>query len=361
MAERVMKHLSLYAAILITMTGLQSCTKNEPSASTKPITLKVNTIDTKSSTITDSNLNRFQIIAIADGGWHDNESDHEASDYDFTDTASKDSKGWGFVNSDHYWLNGVNIHFWSFSPVGNDLDTPAEGLLSITPPSAGENSISFSYALPTTSPGSDASNQKDIVLAGNSETRTFNGSGALSSSSSRNDNNVDIHFYHPLSEICFAVSPTDGSFYIADLGIQSITIKNVSGSGDCMFTIPSTFEWSNLGNADQQYSQNYNAFFDSKPSGWTSGTFKDTGANTQTIYVCDNSYFMIPQTLSGAVLSVTFVKKDGTTITKEKTLDDDTWESGKYYKYKLSALTLGRDVEFSATVMDWEEDVIEVN
>lgn len=364
MAERVMKHLSLYAAILITMTGLQSCTKNEPSASSKPITLKVNTINTKGSTITEDNLNRFQIIAIADGGWHDNESDHEASDYDFTDTASKGSKGWGFVNSDHYWLNGVNIHFWSFAPVRSDLDTAAEGLLSITTPSAGENSISFSYALPTTSPGSDASNQKDIVFAGNSETRTFNGSGALSSSSSRNDSNVDIYFYHPLSEIQFAISPTDGSFYTEGLGIKTITISGLSSSGDCLFTRPSTFVWSNPDTADKTYSEDYDTFFDSTstpPTDWSSGTFTDKESHTQTIYVCDNSFFMIPQTLSGAQLSVIFKKRDGTTIEKSVVLDNDTWKPGKYYKYKLSATTIGRDVEFSATVLDWEEDVIEVN
>ncbi len=365
MAERIMKHLSLFAAIVLSMTGLHSCAKNEPSASSKSITLKVNTIDTKSPTITNSNLDRFQIIAIADGGWHDNESNHDASDYDFTDTASKGSKGWGFEGRDHYWLNGVNIHFWSFSPVRSELDTAAEGLLSIKTPSAGENSLSFSYALPTPSSGSDASNQKDIVFAGNSETRTFNGSGALTSSSSRNDNNVDIVFYHPLSEIQFAVSPSDGSFDIEGLGIKAITIKNICGSGSCQFTIPSTFAWTPDTGDKNDYSQNCNTVFNSTstaPTGWSKGNFTDSDSNTQTMFVYDNPFFMIPQTLSGANnLSVTFVKKsDGTEIQRDVTLND-TWLPSKYYKYKLSAKTLGQDVAFTAAIMDWEESRIEIN
>ena len=363
MAERVMKHLSLYAAILISMTGLQSCTKNEPSASTRPITLKVNTINTKGSTITEDNLNRFQIIAIADGGWHDNEGNYSAGVY-FTDQAVKSGSTWNMGS--HFWLNNVNLHFWSFSPVGSDLDTPAEGLLSIKTPSAGENSISFSYALPTTSPGSDdASNQKDIVFAGNSETRTFNGSGALSSSSSRNDSNVDIDFYHPLSEIQFAISPTDGSFDIEGLGIKAITIKNICGSGSCQFTIPSTFAWTPDTGDKNDYSQNCNTVFNSTstaPTGWSKGNFTDSESNTQTMFVYDNPFFMIPQTLSGTNnLSVTFVKKsDGTEINKEVTLND-SWKPSRYYKYKLSAKTLGHDVEFSATILPWDEIPVEIN
>ena len=362
MAERVMKHLSLFAAIVLSVTGLQSCTKNDPSASSKPIMLRVNTIDTKGSTITTGNLKKFQIIAIADGGWHDNEGNYSAGVY-FTDQAVKSGSTWNMGS--HFWLNNVNLHFWSFAPVGTEPYSAEDGRLSITPPSVSSDKLSFSYALPTPSPGSDATNQKDIVFAGNSEKRSYKADGSLDSSSSRDDDNVDIVFYHPLSEIQFAISPTDGSFDIEGLGIKAITIKNICGSGSCQFTIPSTFAWTPDTGDKNDYSQNCNTVFNNtntEPTGWSKGNFTDSESNTQTMFVYDNPFFMIPQTLSGANnLSVTFVKKsDGTEINKEVTLGD-TWKPSRYYKYKLSAKTLGHDVEFSATILPWDEIPVEIN
>lgn len=330
-----------------------SCGKDGGNASSRPINLRVSAADaTRSLPVTTQNISIFEVMATADSKYHDLEGEYPAGLY-FTDVVRKSGGTW-VMDDQHLWLNKVNIHLWCYSPL--DLDTAASGVLSVSTPSTGSDKLQFTYAMPSAVAGSDATNQKDIVFAGNSESRSLDGdkiSGHTSSNPAykREDNEVDVVFYHPLSEIRFAVSPTDGSFDTERLGIGEVTIGNISGSGKCSFTLPSTFAWSDLGAADKQYSQAYNATFASKPDGWTAGTFGDS----QTIYVCDNAFFVIPQTLTGRVLTVTFKRlADGSTITKEANLSG-SWLPGKYYTYKLEAYGLGDDIEFNASVLDWEE------
>lgn len=358
--------VAFIAMVIVLSMTISACSEViDHFASSRPIRFRLESVKTRSTPITTSSLTEFHLVAIADGSYHDNARDYSSGMY-FEDRVSKSGEEW-IMSEDHFWLNQVNLHFWCWSPSDDALDSAAEGLLSVSMPSAGSNSLSFSYSMPESVDGNDASNQKDIVFAGNSESRTFGGDGGITGHSSsnakysRNDNEVDIVFHHALSEICFAVSPDDGSFDTEAIGIDKVTLSNIHGSGNCTFTLPSTFNWSVSG-TDKQYSQNYDATFGTLPSGWTSGTFKDNGGDSHLIYTCSNAFLVIPQTLSGAVLSVTFRRlDDDSTIVKEKVLDNDTWRAGEYYKYKIGAKNLGHDIDFSAMVMDWEEIVYELN
>lgn len=352
------------AAFVLSTTILQSCRKVDFLTSSRPIVFKAGASTTKSAPVTTATLSSFQAMAVIDESYHDVDNVYPAGEY-FNETVTKSGSEWTMAH-DHNWVNEVYFHFWCYSPLAGDLDSPEEGVLQFSSPAISVDYLNFTYSLPLHSDGHDADTQRDIVLSGNRESRSFNGdriTGYKSTNSTykRNDNEVDIVFHHPLSEICFAVSPTDGSFDVGGLGISSVALKNISGNGSCRFTLPSTFQWSGLGSADKTYSQNYNATFGTKPSGWISDSFKDGEGVSQTLYVCENAFFVIPQSLSGAFLSVTFMRTaDGSTITKDVAIDD-TWLLGKYYRYKISAKTLGQDIEFSATVLDWDEIVHEVN
>ena len=345
-------------AVVVSMTT-SSCSSIDPYTSSRPIRVKVSTEATKSSPITDDNLSSFQIIAVADDKWHDNRdgSQYEAGVY-FKATANKDGSNWNL--GEHLWLNNVNLHLWCFSPVLDDSDpySAEGGRLSITPPSAGSDVLLFSYRLPNHVDGSDATNQKDIVFAGNSEKRVFKGDGSFDSQNctgSGSDENVDITFYHPLSEIQFAVSPDDGTFDTGGLKIVDIAISNIAGSGECSFSLPKTFEWT-LGERNKTYNQTVDATFDTKPDGWKESEFGDD----KTLYTFSNSFFMIPQELTDAVLSVTFERRgDESRVTKDVNLfdkGDNIWAPGKYYKYKISATHLGLvDINLRVTlsIHDW--------
>lgn len=341
-------------AVVVSMTT-SSCSSIDPYTSSRPIRVKVSTEATKSSPITNDNLSSFQIITVADANWHDNRdgSQHGAGVY-FEDTANKHGLSWNL--GEHLWLNNVNLHLWCFSPVPDDSNpySAEGGRLLITQPSAGSGVLSFSYTLPDHVGGSDATNQNDIVFAGNSEKRVFKGDGSFDSQNctgSGHDENVDITFYHPLSEIQFAVSPDDGTFDTEGLKIVDIAISNIAGSGECSFSLPKTFAWT-PGERDKTYNQTVDATFDTKPDGWKESKFGDD----KTLYTFSNSFFMIPQTLTAAVLSVTFERRgDESTVTRDVTLND-TWKPGEYYKYKISATRLGLvDIDLSVTlsIHDW--------
>lgn len=303
--------------------------------------MRVNIQDTKSAVVTTDNLSTFQIYAVADDAYVDNatETNYEAGAY-FTDVAARNGDTWDMGDT-HYWLNNVGIHFWCWYPKNGELASR-----TINPPAAGDNTLSFSYSLPTPSAGNDATNQKDLIFAGYSDTRSFN------ENSTEDDGKFDLTFYHPLSEIRFAVSPDDGTFN-SGLRIKSIGFSGLKSSGDCVFTPASSFAWSNLaGNA--AYSQIYNAAFTSAPAGWTVGSYTDALSTSRTLYTTENVFFMIPQTLSSATLEVVFVNIADGRETPKQVLLNDIWAAGKYYTYKIKASSIDA-YDFDLSVSLWVE------
>lgn len=325
------------------------------------VTIRLNVIaeGTKAATVTTDDLNTtgesFTMTAVADGNWKDNETNltTTAGTY-FTDAVEYDGSEWDLL-TDHMWLNDVSLHFWSYYPKDADL----HGTRSISTPVAAADYINFTYELPAAVAGTDATNQEDLIFAGNKEKRTFDDEGDIDSYTSSNtaytrtDNEVDIVFHHALSKINFMVSPDDGT-YDTNLKIRSIRLSNVSGKGDCKFTLPETFEWSNWSDL-KNYSQNYgDVAFTSAPTGWAVGDFD---SHTKTRYTCENAFFMIPQDLSTASVDVTFT--DGTdvmtkTVALKNPSDPKTgkWEADHYYTYKIAA-EITVDISLSLSLIDW--------
>ena len=139
------------------------------------------------------------------------------------------TEGWYIYADDtyepYYWIDGVKMHFWARYPQDSDVDgSTGKGDLSVTIPGVGETTEDFEYALPEAAAGSDATNQKDILFAYAERTKR---------NTDLNDN-IDIVFHHPLSEVRFCVSPDDGTFDV-NLQIKRIEITNVPDGGSCTF------------------------------------------------------------------------------------------------------------------------------
>ena len=324
---------------------------------------KVTTLETKGATNTTASLNTsgesFEMMAVADGDWKDNETNVAGSAGKYFDATVKyDGSDWatydGSTKAEFLWLNDVQIHFWSYYPSSLGTGTGA-AVRTITTPSAANDTLSFTYTQPaagTSSPFQDATNQNDIIFAGNKETRTFDKKGEITTSGK--DSTVNITFYHALSAIKFAVSPDDGTF-ATGLKIKSIKISNAAGKASCKFGLPSTFKWSGH-TSFSDYSQTVNAAFTSLPTGWTSSTF----SGTKTLWTLNESFFLIPQDASSVSVTVTF-DQSGSEVVRTVSLGD-TWEAGKYYTYKIEA-KIETDISLSLSLMPWSvlEDELDMN
>ena len=390
-----------------------SCVKLDPYSGSRSIICKVTGTDTKGATISTNggpshsttteaiSTNGFVLAAYAEDEWHDNTltngiegsaTNPKPAGLYFKKNVTHSSAGWK-ITDEPTWINGVDITFWSWNAA-------AEGLIKNLSYTAGTSSdvLAFDYELPASTAGAasqvDATNQKDIMIAYNSERRSFKDDGTIDTSSGKckgtsSDEKINIRFYHALSEVLFAVSPNDGK-YDQNIKIKSICIKNVYAGGHCVVTgskLPSTspsdpsqgFVWTyGSDTQDHSFAQDYNADFSGfnsaspqgflpKPtsetvesqSSWHGGTYSVTTpvAATYSIYACNNKFFMIPQSLPSTgtyetVLSVTF-DDGGVETTQEASIGGDTWKAGYYYKYKINYQVSGELITFSVRLVNW--------
>lgn len=385
--KRVDHIFTTFLAFLVIGTASQSCGKTPVPRGGRAIRCNVSGVATKGSTMTTSN-NTSGNVSIQDVGFVMNA--YAESDWvDHADNETTKSKGLYFTTgvsynesstpkwtmaSVQYWLNDVSLTFWSWDNTTNGIIGTGAGKLTQPSYTLGTGKLSFSYELPAhTEANKDAASQKDIVFAYNTEIRQFkadeNEITGGSGTSGRSDEYVDIHFYHALSEVLFAVSPADGTFD-KDVKIKDISIKSVKAEGSCVFTGTggkSGFAWEPKGDA-AYFTQTYDADFsgyvstatDKSITGWTLGTYvKDKGELTERtydIYSCNEKFFLIPQTLgTDARITVTFVS-GGVETTLEQSVNGDIWNPGYYYKYKINySDSSDGPVSFSIKLVDWDE------
>ncbi len=339
------KRYLLFAFLLLLACG---CSK-DPFRKGRAIGCNVNVSKTKGSVNSIGNLQTvgtFDIIGVADADYTDNTGtkDGKAGEY-FRTTISYSSGNWAF-DTQQLWLNGIGMHFWSYFP---DLDTvnDDDSGREITITSYTGSTFQFDYI---------NDGELDLLLAGNAETRTFDGDKVKTTSSSTGrtpkDSKIDIMFYHPLAQVRFAVSTDDGSFDATNLSIKSISLTNVYGSGKCTFNpvlsgtpAKPTFSWS-----DHNHKSSFTKSFSNWKAGdWTSGSYSGGNLYTQTADV----FFMVPQTApAGAAITINFIK-NGTEEISRSIAITDPWLANKYYTYKLAANL--QSMNFSATLIDWGE------
>lgn len=365
-----MKRRTTYAfCLLLGCVVLAGCEKEhaEPSVSS-PIKVNVITADTKSQPITLDDLRvagNFVMDAYLDDPYEKYGSDGKPEEGKGGEAGLYiNSKGeynvfyrsadWN-LDPSYAWVAHDMTRFWCYYPENAAIDSESEGKRSITTPETGKSVMYFSYELPaacSSSPYNDATNQQDILFA-------YAGKEYIDEEQSTDD--IDIEFNHPLSEIRFSISPDNGT-YDMNLVLKSIQIINVKKKGDCTFNGTGKIEpaegetpmfvWNTSSYGTESYKQDYNATFSHSMTDWV----YDAGDAEETFhtYTCKNAFMLIPQTLSGARLSVTFGNTGtGSDITVENDLPAWTWLPGHFYIYRIMATTIGRTVTMKVSLDEW--------
>ncbi len=391
--KKTIAGLAFMVGFSILMTG---CERNEKEGNHNgPIRITVNAANaTKAAAITTSSLEtagKFVLDVFATDEWTEVDDDgkpitgteHSAGSYissggaanvlyssannPYTpyDAARPDddyTEGWYIYDAKSYeyynWINGIKLRFWARYPQDSEINVNGASL-SVSTLAHTSTTETFTYSLPTHVAGSDATNQQDILFAYNERTKQ-----------KEDDNDdIDLTFNHPLSEIRFCVSPDDGTFDVS-LQIKSIEITQVPDGGSCVFnpagTITGTtkmFTWTPVTEAlhIKNYSQDYNAGFDAAPSGWVGTEYDAT--NHYHIYTCQNAFMLIPHTTGSTTkIKITFWDTvEETDVIREQSIEGTAWKPGYYYTYKIKATKIGRSVTSYVVLTDWNDHDSKIN
>lgn len=366
-----MKRLILIPLLLCTLV---SCTKFGTAGRDGKIKVFVTAGDTKGTVTTTDGLKEsgtFSMMACLSDDYYDDETQStiELSDgLYFKDNGNVNltSSGWS-ISGEPKWVADVESHFWAWHPV----TVPSRGNITavMDPDPDPENDpkypftgeLTFDYITPAPTAGQgDADAAVDLLFAYSK--KNFNG---------KNGEAIDITFHHALSQVRFCVSTDDGTFD-KSLIIKRISISNLAASGHCSFTDSGNAESNNFAydpsngsydkfvwtgqTASKTFSQDYNADFStSTVSGWTKGSYtKDS--HTYNLFTCRNVFFMIPQTVTQTNMMTIVFEYNGVETTKSVKIADttgDEWMGDHYYTYKIKATTVGRDIDFSVSLVGW--------
>lgn len=226
------------------------------------------------------------------------------------------SANWSVAGGPYYWPLTDKLQFFAYSP--------KEGVVYTAPNGTDKGYPKFTYAVEST-----AAAQKDLVIA-SVQDATKKTEGATPA--------VSFTFKHALTQVNIEVTKVDGYTY----DISSVEVTGVKGSGEFTYTGVNTGAW--VAGADAAVSYAY-----------TLGAFT---TNTTDV-VAGNALMLIPQSLDGAKISISYtVKKDGSKIADNKkdiALPTSTpWEFGKKILYKLSLPIGAEEIGLTATVDKWE-------
>lgn len=199
----------------------------------------------------------------------------------------------------YFWPENGSLDFWAWAPADLDADFDE-----------GRSSLSFDFRLPSPDPlaKQDAVAQQDVVMTHISADRTAYGGG------------VPLNFSHPLASIVFRGGT------MRDGIIRSISLRNVAGSGSCVFD-GSGFVWS-AGTDLLCFTQTFDAPVSASQTG---EPITLAGAPDG-----ERTFMMIPQVLGEkAVLDVVF--DDGTeTKTYSHSIAGSEWRAGTSHTYTIS-------------------------
>lgn len=268
---------------------------------------------TKGCVITDDSLKTFKIAAYAESEWHDNTVEtgdpgslsqpHPAGEYFGSTDVSRNGDKWEMATT-YDWINDIKLSFWSWNAsIAPDVDPDDEGRY---------NKARFSLTV-----AEQAKYEPDLLFAYNGEKRSFDEDGGIFASvGTRDDNYVNIHFYHALSAIRFDISEAVGSHTV-----DRIELSGIYTGGTCNIDASSgtpLFEWD--GNATGTVFENYTTADFQADGKYLAGTAKE--------------FMMIPQNLTASSEITVYFDGSSTGITRPLGTSVP-WVAGKYYGYKI--------------------------
>lgn len=256
-------------------------------------------------------------------------------------TRQGDSDVWTTSGGKHFWPDGqTTLDFYAYSNlIFAENDSP--GVSSLT---CEDGRLGFSYIVPNGPEGSDAVQQPDILFALASANRSQTQDG---------DGTVILNFQHALAGVQFRAKNIAGGT------IQSITLKNLYGQGDCTYTLSGettgggarkgTFKWSNLGDR-KDFIQTMSVDVQ-ESSTLPDGTVQDVtnGENSEM------TFMMIPQSTEDVEVEIELkgALDDNIYTVSGKLSGPDatplTWEPGKIYIYDISTDSINWTYVFDVT------------
>jgi len=234
-------------------------------------------------------------------------------------------------------FNGVTVTSngtaWTYSPVQYWYRSSAYHFRAVWPAGAfGSSAASYSDALT----GSDAtisgfttgSNADTDLVLSDLETITTDSEAEPSSANDK----VNLTFRHILSNVKVSVAKQDEG---ADIRLVGVQLSGVKNNGSYVGTSLSG-TWTPSGNAT--YSKTFA----------TPVALDDTDFTS----AWNEGLFLIPQSLSGITLTVTYKEgADGAAQTVSASLGSSSWVLGKSYEYQATIST--SEIEFTVKVVDW--------
>lgn len=225
--------------------------------------------------------------------------DQEDTPY-MTDLELTSGDNWQNYNPKTYWpVNYTYLHFFAHSyNVGENVITPQYST------EGGVFSASFNFTTPKSEDKNDAAVQPDIIFAITPEAQESKGP-------------VDLSFVHLLSKVRFQPGAIGNSGFKIDS--LTVTLHNIIHEGSCFLKDPLSKE--NIGNIN-----------------WNLDT--DTTHFTQTFTAGDESFMLIPQTLTdNTTFSISF--KVGKKVHRFNSLSlknmSTKWEPNKMYTYSITS------------------------
>ena len=259
-------------------------------------------------------------------------------------TRQGDSNVWTTSDGKHFWPDErTSLDFYAYSNL-TETDNPySPGVSGLT---CNGGQLGFSYIVPNGPEGSDAVQQPDILFALASANR---------SQTQDDGGTVILNFQHALAGVQFRAKNIAGGT------IQSITLKNLYGQGDCTYTLSGettgsgarkngTFKWDKLRGDKKNFTQTMSV--DVKESSTLpDGTVQDVtnGENSEM------TFMMIPQSTEGVEVEIELkgALDDKIYTVSGKLSGPDatplTWEPGKIYIYDISTDSINWTYVFEVT------------
>ena len=287
----------------------------------------------------DRGITSFFVTAkVNDAG---NPAAADALYFDETEVKRAGNGVWTTTDGKHFWPDGqTTLDFYAYSNlIFAENDSP--GVSSLT---CEDGRLGFSYIVPNGPEGSDAVRQPDILFALASANRSQTQDG---------DGTVILNFQHALAGVQFRAKNIAGGT------IQSITLKNLYGQGDCTYTLSGettgggarkgTFKWSNLGDR-KDFIQTMSVDVQ-ESSTLPDGTVQDVtnGENSEM------TFMMIPQSTEDVEVEIELkgALDDKIYTVSGKLSGPDatplTWEPGKIYIYDISTDSINWTYVFEVT------------
>lgn len=209
----------------------------------------------------------------------------------------------------HYWplAKDAKVSFWSYHP--KEIDEASDAAFTIVNDAVAP-SLSFYYNQEATDDKLvDVKEQKDVFLA--------------YAHQSKEQGTVNLQYNHALSAIRFIVAEALAGT------VENITMTDVYAAGRL------TYEPNNTPNLTWQLDNSSKSTLDQDLDVVIKENLSGNPTQPITSDAEGTTFILIPQTVTGKVLSITYLRPDGVRDVYTATMPASSWEIGKTYTYTL--------------------------